>query len=194
MSHASTGEKTSCHCNTRKLIIFFFSLKLFSAETILSGAGLYCWWLPFCCCLHYFGLPSFTLLWLALLEQLRADLPSNTFLWVPEDGNILLQFTGKDSVEKIIKLHLAAGAGLLQAPVKCAAEQTLKRKKPVCHGFVKWKLPCTWQVLKLGTGSLQRYENVLVKEEGVTSWRIPEKLHPRMVRFSPMTNKKAPTG
>lgn len=27
MSHAPTGEKTSCHCNTRKLIIFFFFIK-----------------------------------------------------------------------------------------------------------------------------------------------------------------------
>lgn len=127
----------------------FFSLKLFSAETILIGAGLYCCWLPVSCCLYYFGWPSFTLLWLALLEQLGADLPSDIFLWVPEDGNSLLQFTRKDSVEKIFKLqHWAAGAGLLQAPVKCAAEQTLWRTKPVCHSFVKWKLPCTLQVLK----------------------------------------------
>lgn len=37
-----------------------------------------------------------------------------------------------------------------------------------------------------------KYENVLLKEEGVTSWQIPEKLHARMARFSPMTIEKYP--
>lgn len=34
-----------------------------------------------------------------------------------------------------------------------------------------------------------KYESVLLKEKGVTSWQILEKLHPRMARFSPMTIK-----
>lgn len=122
----------------------FFSLQLFSSETILTGTGLYCCWLPVYCCRHYYGWPSPTLLWHALPEQLGADLPSNTFLWLPRGWQQPSTVHWERLMEKLILLqHQEAGAVLLQALVKCADEQILERTKSVSYGFAKWMLTCT---------------------------------------------------
>lgn len=173
----------------------FYSLKLFSTETILIGAGLYCCWLPVCCSLHYFGWPSFTLLWLALLEPLGADLPSNTFLWVPEDSNSLLQFTGKDSVEKIIKLAaLRSKCCAFTSPSEMWGWANPGKNKASLPWFCNVEAPMHIASVEMKNRvSPTKYENVLLKEKGVTSWQIPEKLHPRTASFSPVTIK-TPTG